>query len=300
MGNVLVGTASWSDPGFVQDWYPRGLAAADRLRWYGGHFNLVELNSSFYGIPRREMVKHWCDQTPDGFVFDVKLHKVLSRHAAKLESLTPDLRKSARTKGDLALLTPDLEAAVAKRFLQEISPLADAGKLGALLLQLSPAFSPRQHRLEELEPLLAMLHEYRVAVELRNRNWMEEPRVAETCQFFSRSRTTLVMVDAPQSSHFTVMPASNAVTEPELAYLRLHGRDERAYVTGRSVAERFDYDYSPQELGEIAERVAKLAEQAREVHVIYNNNRSNYAPKAAAAFRALLGQSSPSSAVANG
>ena len=92
---ILVGTASWSDPGFVADWYPKGLPASRRLPWYAERLNLVELNSSFYGIPREPQVESWCRQTPDGFVFDVKLHKLLSRHSSKPELLPPDLRKLA-------------------------------------------------------------------------------------------------------------------------------------------------------------------------------------------------------------
>ena len=76
---IRVGTASWTDPGFVARWYPKKLRAADRLAWYAEHFNLVEVNSSFYAVPARAQVKKWCEQTPDGFVFDVKLHRLLSR-----------------------------------------------------------------------------------------------------------------------------------------------------------------------------------------------------------------------------
>src|SRR5215207_10897931 len=76
-GIVRVGTASWSDPGFVADWYPKGLPASERLSWYAERLNLVELNSSFYAIPKQKVVESWCGQTPPGFTFDVKLHKFL-------------------------------------------------------------------------------------------------------------------------------------------------------------------------------------------------------------------------------
>ena len=74
---ILVGTASWSDPGFVADWYPKGLPASERLGWYAEHLNLVELNSSFYAIPKPEAVESWCRQTPDGFVFNIKTYPPL-------------------------------------------------------------------------------------------------------------------------------------------------------------------------------------------------------------------------------
>ena len=76
-GEIRVGTASWSDPGFVSCWYPKGLPASARLSWYAQHFNLVEVNSTFYAIPNQKAVQGWCTQTPAGFVFNVKLHRLL-------------------------------------------------------------------------------------------------------------------------------------------------------------------------------------------------------------------------------
>src|SRR5687768_594145 len=107
-GKILVGTASWSDPGFIADWYPRKLSPSERLPYYAEHFNLVELNSSFYGIPARKTVERWCVQTPAQFTFDVKLHKLLSRHSAKADSLPRSLRSLAMLKGEKIQLTPKL------------------------------------------------------------------------------------------------------------------------------------------------------------------------------------------------
>ena len=69
---ILVGTASWSDPGFVKHWYPKKMPAGDLLAWYAQHFEMVEVNSTFYSAPDPRMVERWCRNTPDGFIFDVK------------------------------------------------------------------------------------------------------------------------------------------------------------------------------------------------------------------------------------
>jgi uncharacterized protein YecE (DUF72 family) len=281
---IRVGTASWTDPGFVADWYPPRLPAGERLSWYAQHFDLVELNSSFYGIPSRRSVERWCEQTPEGFVFNVKLHKLLSRHAVKANLLSADLRAKTRLKGDSIVLTPELEEAVALRFLQEIRPFAEAGKMGALLLQLSPSFSPGQHRLAELDPLFDLLKGWRVAVELRNRNWVVGDELSATKNYFEHRRLSFVMVDAPDSEHFTVLPRLDWVTNPELAYFRLHGRDEKAYISGRTVTERFNYQYSDSELDEVVNRTEAAGRTASEVHVVFNNNCSDYAPRDAAKF----------------
>ena len=78
---VLVGTASWSDPGFVEKWYPKGMRASERLAWYAQHFEMVEVNSTFYSVPDARMVERWCASTPDEFTFDVKLHQLFSFHS---------------------------------------------------------------------------------------------------------------------------------------------------------------------------------------------------------------------------
>jgi uncharacterized protein YecE (DUF72 family) len=292
---ILVGTASWSDPGFVEHWYPKKMPAGDRLAWYAEHFEMVEVNSTFYSAPDPRMVERWCHSTPAGFVFDVKLHQLLSRHSTNLKLLPPALQKeaSADAKGKVTL-TPELEMAMIKQFRRALAILEGAGKLGALLLQLSPGFSPKKHQLTELEELLGALGSYRLAIELRNRNWVEGENRNATFEFFRNKAATLVGVDAPAENHFTIMPPDlNAITNPDLAYLRLHGRDARAYTTGKTVAARFNYDYSDDEIAEVAERAHALAKEAREVHVVFNNNARDYAPHAALRMRKALGQMIP-------
>jgi uncharacterized protein YecE (DUF72 family) len=291
-GKILVGTSSWADPGFVKEWYPPKMAARERLPWYAQRFRYVELNSSFYAVPDRTTVHKWVQETPDDFVFDVKAHRLLSRHSAPIESLPPELRDDAHTTGrGRVQLTPELETALAERLVEETAPLAEAGKLGAYLVQLTPAFSPGRHRLEELDGLVAALKPHRVAIELRHRGWVSDKRREDTLRWFADGDVAFVDVDAPPDDHFSIMPSGlDAVTADGLAYLRLHGRNGDGYLKGKSVAERFGWRYDDKELEEVADRVQGLAEQAGEVHVAFNNNRDDDAPTAAQRFRALLGQ----------
>jgi uncharacterized protein YecE (DUF72 family) len=291
-GKILVGTASWSDPGFVQCWYPKGMRASERLGWYAQHFELVEVNSTFYSVPDLRMVERWCAATPDGFIFDVKLHQLFSYHSTAAKLLPADLQQRAETdaKGRVKR-TPALEESLIEAFLHSMAILHSAGKLGVLLLQLSPAFSPRKHKLGELEHLIEMLRDYQLAIEFRNRNWVTGDQFRETVKFLEQQHAIFVNVDAPAAEHFTIIPSDlNEITNPHLAYLRLHGRNTRAYLTGKTVAARFDYDYTDGEIGEVAERSKKLARATRELHVIFNNNNLDYAPRAAARLRVALGQ----------
>jgi uncharacterized protein YecE (DUF72 family) len=291
-GKILVGTASWSDPGFVERWYPKKMPAGERLAWYAQHFEMVEVNSTFYSVPDQRMVERWCAATPDDFTFDVKLHQLFSFHSTPVKLLPPDLQKVAETNAKgIVKSTPELEKALLGTFLRAMSIFRDARKLGVLLLQLSPAFSPRKHQLTELQPLIDMLGGYDLAIEFRNRNWAVGDRLESTIDFVRKRRAIFVNVDAPASDHFMVMPSDvDEVTNSKLGYLRLHGRNAKAYITGKTVAARFDYDYGESEIAEVAERSRRLAKDARELHVIFNNNNLDFAPRAALGLRKALGQ----------
>jgi uncharacterized protein YecE (DUF72 family) len=291
MAAIVVGTSSWADPGFVKHWYPKDVAARDRLRFYAERFEIVELNSSFYATPPTGSVERWAEVTPDGFRFHAKLHRLLSWHATKPDALPPDMRDGLElnSRGNV-VRNEELQREMVKRMAESMQPLDEAGKLGAYLLQLSPAFRPRDCRLDELDPILDGFKPHPVAVEFRYRAWIKEKRRKDVFSYLSDHDAVYVSVDAPLADHVPIMPPIDAVTSNRLAYMRCHGRNERGYMSGRTVAERFDYDYSDDELEEIADRARTLADDADEAHVLFNNNARELAPKAARRMRQLLGQ----------
>lgn len=269
------------------------MPAHERLAWYAQHFEMVEVNSTFYSVPDSRTVERWAAATPNDFVFDVKLHQLFSFHSTNKKLLPPELQRIARTdaKGKVTA-TESLRDAMLEFFLQPMSILQSTGKLGVFLLQLSPAFSPRKHELAELEPLIERLSNYSLAIELRNRNWVSGEQLRSTIDFLHKHRVGFVNVDAPDAEHFSIIPPDlNEVTNPDFTYLRLHGRNAKAYLTGKTVAARFDYDYSDDEIADVAERSKKFAREAKTVHVVFNNNNLDYAPRAAIRLRKALGQS---------
>lgn len=297
---VRVGTASWSEPEFVRaGWYPPGLAAGRQLAYYARQFDLVELNSSFYALPQPRQSERWAAETPPGFLFDAKVHRLLSRHATRPDALPADLRGQVEvSERGHVILTPMLEAELAGRLLEALKPLEKAGKLGALLLQLTPSFAPRACGPEQLEGLLRLLRgrgqsPRQVVVELRHRGWLEGARRAETTAFFQEQGVALASIDGPsadEQKHATIMPVVDEAANERLAYLRLHGRNPKAYLTGKTVAERFHYDYNDAELDEVLARTERLARASDAVHVVFNNNARDFAPKAAERLRRRLGQ----------
>jgi uncharacterized protein YecE (DUF72 family) len=290
-GKIVVGTSSWSDPGFVECWYPKGLPASKRLSWYAERFDGVEVNSTFYAIPAQTSVGRWAKDTPDGFTFDVKLHRLLSRHTGGISSLPRDLRDQVETTArGRVRLTPQLEAELAERTLDAVAPLARAGKLACFLAQLTPAFAPGRHQIAELAGLVDHLAPFPLAIELRHRAWVSPKRIEDTLSEVADLGAVWVGVDAPQGKHIAMMPPIDAVTRDDLAYIRAHGRNKEGYVKGRTVAERFGWEYSDDELQELGGRARDLAERAAAVHMMFNNNRGADAPKAALRMRELLGQ----------
>ena len=245
------------------------------------------MNSTFYAVPPANTVAGWCRQTPDDFVFDVKLHRLLSRHSTPVAMLPRGLRSLAGAT-DKAVLTPKLEAALVDVILESVEPMVVGRQAGGPVAPTLPGVRAEEARTGRTRPAARQLAGHRVAVELRNRNWLDETRRDDTIAFFRTRRLTWVTVDAPPGDHFMIMPAHDVVTDRRLAYLRAHGRNTKGYVSGRSVAERFDYDYSDAEVDQIADRAEQLAKIAIDTHIVFNNNNSNYAPRAAARLQQVV------------
>lgn len=291
-GDVRVGTASWTDPEFIKaGWYPPGVKddAAARLRYYAERFAMVEVNSSFYALPRVETTASWAERTPAGFRFHVKAHQAISGHPFEPGRLPEPLRGLPATydaKGRVRRPSREMRDAVIDSLLEALGPLGD--KLGAVLVQLPPyvVAGPRQR--EEIGRILARLRPARAAVEFRHRSWAAPGEREAAAELLASHDASWVVVDAPRIDAKNVMPPLVEVTSPALAYLRLHGRNAATWNTGRSVAERFDYAYSDDELREWIDPVLDMAERAQEVAVVFNNNSRDYALRNAARFGELL------------
>jgi uncharacterized protein YecE (DUF72 family) len=257
---------SYADPDYAGILYPKKFPPDLRLSAYAMWFDHLELNASYYAVPKNNAVRKWLADTPSAFSFDVRLHRVISQSPAK-----------SATDGRLL-----------GYFLESIRPLVDARKLGTLLLVLSPNFAPARHRLEELDALIEKLRPHPLAIELRHRAWVEGPARAATLGWFRERGVTWVAVDMPRLSGSDLMPPVDEVTNPRLAYLRLHGRNPR-WLMGKTAAEKHAYAYSEAELRDIARRVRRLADRAENVRVVANNHAGDFAPRTALRLKELLG-----------
>jgi uncharacterized protein YecE (DUF72 family) len=149
--------------------------------------------------------------------------------------------------------------------------LHSAGKLGAVLFQFPQWFTIGRKNKAYIEGCAARLPDYRVAVEFRNKLWMEERNAEETLGFLEEHDLPFVCVDMPQGFDSSIPPIA-AATADDLAMVRFHGRDARAWQTkSETASERFRYDYSKDELQDWAPKIEELSGQARETHVLMNN-----------------------------
>ena len=263
---IHLACGSWADAEYTGVLYPEDLPAKQRLTGYAAWFDHVEVNSSYYATPKAETVASWVKQTPPGFTFTVKLHRAFSQSP----------QKTARDGALISLL------------LKGVKPLIQAKKLSSFLLVLAPHFSPGRHTLDELDALAEKLAPHPLAVELRHSDWVKGAARAQTLDYFRERKLVWVAVDMPRIKGSTLMPPVDEVTDPRLAYLRLHGRNPH-YLEAATAAEGHTYEYSPAELKSLAKRIRQLAEQAEDVHVIANNHAKDFAPKTALALKRLLG-----------
>lgn len=289
---VRVGTASWTDPEFIKaGWYPPGVKddAEGRLRYYAAQFPMVEVNASFYALPDVGTTAAWAERTPDDFRFHVKAHGVISGHPSEPGRLPPPLRElpyEPDRRGRIRKPSRELRDAVIDSLLEACGPLGD--KLGAILLQMPPYVVAGEAQRREIARIVDRLKPARTAVEFRHRSWAEPEEVRATVEMLGERDAAWVCVDAPRIPAKNVMPPIVEVTTPALAYLRLHGRNKEAWNTGRTVAERFDHEYSAEELEEWVGPVLDMAERAQEVAVVFNNNARDHALRNAEQFGELL------------
>jgi uncharacterized protein YecE (DUF72 family) len=262
---VRLGTCSWADEGLLKTWYPRGVSTpAARLGYYAERFDTVEVDSPFYALPAPEVTGRWAKRTPDDFVFHVKAHASMTGHEPA-----------------------DQEVAFGA-FRAAVEPLELSGKLRAVLLQYHPRFVKSAVAKEELSRVRALLDPLVPLVEFRHKSWLEPWEQTDTFSFLEANGLAYVSVDAPATRASNVVPRIAAATH-SLAYIRFHGRNWQTWnIRGGKSSDRFDWMYSPEELGEWVAPVGRLTESADEVYALFNNNKDDFAPRSAVIFRGLL------------
>jgi uncharacterized protein YecE (DUF72 family) len=255
---LRAGTSGWSFREWAGLFYPKGLPAGDWLAYYASQFDAVELNSSFYGLPRPASAMTWRQKTPPGFRFAAKFWREIT-HA-----------KGLRDAGD------ELE-----RFFASVAPLGD--RLGPILTQLPPSLKPDGALLDDF---LALAREKAGAlalpkgsapplvVEFRHRGWLKDE--ARTREILDRHQAALCLSD------WKTCPVDEPNAGAPLVYVRRHGPGER-----------YASPYPEEALAEDARRVRGWLADGREVYVFFNNTMRGDALTDAKRLRELSIKSAP-------
>ena len=298
-GRVRLGVAGWTDPSLIEPgvFYPDDATTPEaRLRYYASRFSLVEVDATYYALPSRAMAQHWVNRTPDGFVFDIKAHALMTGHGTEVDrlpswiakELPARLREAARVFP--GVLPAEVIDEVWRRFLDALAPLALAGKLGAVLLQFPPWFKPSRESAVAIRLARHRLGDTLGAVELRHRDWLAGRVADRTLGLLRELDLAYVIVDAPQGM-VSSMPPTVGVTSNRLAVVRLHGRRAETWERRNDVvSERYRYLYDDAQLGAWTRPIIDIATQHQGVHVLFNNNHANYATTNALEMGELLEQ----------
>lgn len=260
-GEIRIGISSWGGlPGF----YPSSVKSAEKLAWFARFFSVVEVNVSFYRLVPPHTYVNWAELTPADFIFDVKAF------------------------GELTHFREPPSDETFASFRASYAPLRDMNRLGGVLFQFPPRFTNTPVSRAYLRRVAQAMAGDITVVEFRNYSWLAPQTATSTFALLKELGLSYAVADEPQIPDDTVPPLP-AVTNPALAYIRLHGRNAETWYRGGGGGTRYDYDYSATELEEWAGIARDLARQARQVHVLFNNNARGAGTRNAQELGRLLG-----------
>jgi uncharacterized protein YecE (DUF72 family) len=257
---LFIGTSGysygeWVDSGF----YPEETHSSNMLDAYMKTFGTTELNYTWYQMPKAPSIQRMCAKASADFKFAAKLTR----------TMTHEIKQDTWQKEVLL-------------YRQGIAPLLDTGKLLCILIQLPPYFDRTITNRSYLAALLDELSGLPIAVEFRHDSWANDQVFHE----LERRNITLVSVDEPNLPG--LFPPLDVVTNPELFYIRFHGKNARGWHSG-NMQQQFNYNYSDRELDHWAKTIeTAMMPKARSGGIFFNNHVRGQAPKNALSLTKTL------------
>ena len=251
----------------------RSVKVSTSSSYYAQIFNTCEINNTFYRPPSPAVAKGWADKTPADFSFAVKLWQKFT-HPMKISRNKSDDKWEPASQSDF------------EEFRAGILPLAEAGKLGALLLQYPAGFHCSTENMEKVESTLRWFYDYPKVVELRHKSWSEKN--AEIKALLLENRASGVLIDEPKFATSIRQPAEAI---GEIFYFRAHGRNAKTWWNPKESWERYDYLYAREEIKKHAERIKTAASTpgVKKAFAFYNNHARANAPANAIMLSQELG-----------
>lgn len=260
---LRVGTAGFD----YNDWYgvvyppPKKTKAFDPLAYLAEFFDLIEINSSFYGPPRPASVRAWSERVAHNprFCFTAKLLRVFTHD--RILPFDADALRATRGGFDAWMET---------------------GKLGAILMQFPWSFKNTEENRDYLGYLIATFKAYPLVLEVRHASW-NQPEVYE---FLSERNVGIVNIDQPLFAN-SIKPG--AWRTSGVGYIRIHGRNYRDWFRAKATPEqRYNYLYSPDELRPWARSALEIGDKVQEAYVVTNNHYGGKGVVNALQLRALI------------
>jgi len=237
---LYLGTCGFSYNDWLGSFYPRGMPRREWLSYYAREFNALELNSTYYALPKPSVLEAMVGKTGEGFLFSVKAN----------QEMTHQRQKDGR---------------VFVAFVRMLQPFIDAGKLGCVLAQFPYSFGCSCHNRDYLALFREWLRDLPLVVEFRNAQWLKP----DIFDWLRSSNIGFCCVDEPQLPN--LLPPLAEVTG-DIGYVRFHGRNAAKWWQHEHAYERYDYEYSVEELKEWLPRISKLNSLAEKTFVFANNH----------------------------
>ena len=238
-GKLFIGTSGWDYSHWEEVFYPKGPSGEDRLRYFSHYFKTVEINYSFYHLPKPTTYQNWYNQTPQGFLFAVKASRFIT-HIKRLKGV-----KEAW-----------------KQFIENSLHLKE--KLGPILFQFPPSFQPTEENIKRVESFLKFIYEessgllisrLRFALEFRHKLWCNK----KTYNLLEKYNASWVIADSPS------FPKTETITA-DFVYIRMHGSRDL-----------FSSNYTEKELKGLAQKIKKWQGQKLNVYIYFNNDAHGFA-----------------------
>jgi uncharacterized protein YecE (DUF72 family) len=255
-GAIKIGTAGWS----YKDWegivYPASLKKEQHpVEYLAQYFDLIEINSSFYGHIKPEVGLLWCRKARavnSEFVFTAKLNKAFTHSpVAVIESTSAATIRPQSNDERLAKAGLDV--------------LAAEGMLGALLAQFPISFKNTDPNRAYLESTIERFKRYPLVIEVRHASWNNH----DTLEYFVKKGVAFCNIDQPKLGR--AIGPTEYVTSP-VGYVRLHGRNYDKWFDSDSRDDRYNYLYTEPELKSWKQHIDNIAKKAKVTYVVTNNH----------------------------
>jgi uncharacterized protein YecE (DUF72 family) len=252
---IFVGTSGYSYDDWRNVFYPRDLKENQFLLYYKRYFKALEINFTYYKIPKIKQIKQMVDQTEAQLIFTVKAHRSITHE-----------------QGDPASIAA---------FIETLKPMMESSTLGCVLLQFPFSFRLTDANWKRLDLIISHMKQVKVVVEFRNNDWITEATFNRLAQI----NAGMCSVDEPELKGLI---GRELFMVSNVAYIRFHGRNATKWWEHEEAHERYDYKYSIGELTDWVPRLKAASKKVESVYAFFNNHYRGQAVQNAQLLMAFL------------